>query len=90
MFIGRDVTHEVHQAAIEGLRDRPVLLVAETRGFAHRGGTINFVVEANKIRFEVNLEAARRHQLKISSKLLALSKIVQQATEEQRTGRSEP
>ncbi len=90
LFLGRDISREVHQAAIDGLRDKPVMLVGETRGFAHRGGTVNFVVESNKIRFEINLEAARQHQLKISSKLLALSRIVQQPAEEQRTGRSEP
>jgi hypothetical protein len=33
-------------------------------------------LEDNKIRFEINAEAAKKDQLKISSKLLSLAKIV--------------
>ncbi len=41
------------------------------------GGCVNFYIEANKIRFEINLEAARQQQLKMTAKLLALARIVQ-------------
>lgn len=77
LFVARGVPPQERQLAIDKLLGHPVLIVGETDGFAHQGAAINFFVEANKIRFEVNLEAARRHQLKISSKLLALAKIVQ-------------
>jgi len=53
-----------------------VLTVGETKGFAARGGIINFVVERDRVRFEVNVDAAERAGLKISSKLLSLAKIV--------------
>ena len=53
-----------------------VLTVGETKGFAEQGGMINFVVEEDKVRFEVNVDAAERSGLKISSKLLSLAKIV--------------
>jgi hypothetical protein len=78
LFIGRDVQPQVQRSALERMRNQPVLVVGETKGFAGLGGSVNFFVEANKIRFEINLEAARQQQLKISSKLLALAKIVQQ------------
>jgi hypothetical protein len=55
---------------------RPILTVGETEHFAADGGVIGFVVEANKIRFEVNLEAAEKANLKISARLLALAKTV--------------
>jgi hypothetical protein len=55
---------------------RPVLTVGETEHFAADGGVIGFVVEANKIRFEINLEAAEKANLKISARLLALAKTV--------------
>jgi hypothetical protein len=55
---------------------RPVLTVGETEHFVADGGVIGFVVEANKIRFEVNLEAAEKANLKISARLLALAKTV--------------
>jgi len=52
------------------------LTVGETKGFADLGGVINLTVEENKLRFEINLDAAMQTRLKISSKLLALARIV--------------
>jgi hypothetical protein len=37
---------------------------------------IGFCLEQNKIRFEINLDAAEHARLKISSRLLALAKTV--------------
>lgn len=52
------------------------LTVGESEHFAQDGGMIGFVLEENKIRFEINLEAAQKAKLKISSRLLALAKNV--------------
>ena len=53
-----------------------LLTVGEAKGFAQRGGIINLVKEENRLRFEINTEAAAQTRLKISSKLLSLAKIV--------------
>jgi hypothetical protein len=71
----------VAQRGLEGeplasANGHPVLTVGETEHFVQRGGIIGFCLEEKKIRFEINLEAARRAQLKISAKLLALAKTV--------------
>jgi len=58
------------------LKDAKVLTISETEGFAERGGIINFIEERNKIRFEINPEAARRTGFTISSELLKLARIV--------------
>jgi hypothetical protein len=58
------------------LKDAKVLTVSETEGFAERGGIINFIEERNKVRFEINPEAARRTGFTISSELLKLARIV--------------
>ena len=58
------------------LKGSSVLTVGDTDGFAHQGGIINFTVEENRIRFEINEHAAERAGLKISSKLLNLAAIV--------------
>jgi hypothetical protein len=50
--------------------------VGDTEHFAADGGVIGLVIEANKIRFEINLEAAEKANLKISARLLALAKTV--------------
>jgi YfiR/HmsC-like len=57
-------------------RGSSTLTVGETKGFADRGGVINLMLDGNKLRFEINPEAATQTQLKISSKLLALARIV--------------
>ncbi len=53
-----------------------VLTVGETDSFAERGGMIQFLLEDNKVRFEVNVEAADKAGLKISSKVLTLARRV--------------
>jgi hypothetical protein len=45
-------------------------------GFAAQGGTINLIKKQNKIRFEINLDAARSARLMINSKLLGLARIL--------------
>lgn len=58
---------------LDGLRDTPALTVGETDRFIQAGGMINFVLAGNKIRFEINDDAAKKAGLKISSKLLSLA-----------------
>jgi uncharacterized protein DUF4154 len=44
--------------------------------FAARGGIVQFSLEEKQVHFEINLEAASRANLKISSRLLALARIM--------------
>lgn len=62
---------------IQHVRALPILTIGEIPGFARSGGIINFVLENNRIRFEVNVQAAKDADLNISSRLLALARIVQ-------------
>jgi len=50
-----------------------VLTVGETSNMLKSGGMINFLVEENKVRFEINLTAARKGKLEIRSQLLRLA-----------------
>lgn len=52
------------------------LTVGETAQFAAQGGMIQFSVEDQRVRFDINVNATSRAGLKISSKLLALSQVV--------------
>lgn len=61
------------------LEDAPVLTIGETPDFAERGGIIGIVdifPEVKKVRFEINLQAAKRAHLTISSQLLRIAHIV--------------
>jgi hypothetical protein len=63
-------------ATLANLRASPVLTVGESENFVQQGGMIGFLLEDNKVRFEINLDAAERTKLKISARLLALAKTV--------------
>lgn len=60
----------------EALQGLSLLTVGESERFARLGGIINFTLEQNKIRFEINVDAAERTGLKLSAKLLKLATIV--------------
>lgn len=55
---------------------RAVLIVGDESETVSRGGTIAFTVKNDKVGFEINLSAARRARLTISSKLLNLAQAV--------------
>lgn len=52
------------------------LTVGDSEHFVQDGGMIGFVLEENKVRFEINLQAAQKAKLRISSRLLALARSV--------------
>lgn len=61
---------------VEALRGAVVLTVGDSKGFTGQGGMINFVLENDRVQFEVNRKAAKQAGLKISSKLLSVAKLV--------------
>lgn len=58
------------------VKDHSVLTIGDMQGFLESGGIINFVMEEKKVRFEINVTAAKRAKLKIRSQLLRLAKRV--------------
>ncbi len=58
---------------IDGLS---VLTVGDSSVFTKAGGIISFSIVQRKVRFEINLKAAKRAKLHISSKLLRLAKAI--------------
>jgi YfiR/HmsC-like len=65
------------------LRNVPILTVGETPGFLAAGGMISFLLEENKVRFEINLNAAQSAGLKVGSRLLILAQNVVGESREQ-------
>ena len=62
---------------LSSLQGSSVLTVADTDGFLEAGGMIQLFAEQNQVRFAINLEAATRARLKMSSKLLSVAKVVE-------------
>jgi hypothetical protein len=58
------------------LKGASVLTIADMDHFSQRGGMIGFLTEDDKVRFEINAQAANWARLRISSKLLTLAKNV--------------
>ena len=64
------------QQVIDEVKGAPVLTVSDRDQFAEGGGIASLFVEGGKMRFAINVEAAQRARLRISSRLLGLAKIV--------------
>jgi hypothetical protein len=75
LFIGtgEKSQKEAVETAVQG---HAVLTVGDGEHFARDGGMIGFCLEDNRVRFEINLDAAEKANLRISAKLLALAKAV--------------
>jgi hypothetical protein len=58
------------------LRDWDGLTVSDMEGFAQRGGVIGLVTVEDGIHLEINVDAAERAGLTVSSRLLKLAKII--------------
>lgn len=61
---------------LAGLGNAPVLTVGDEEGMAARGVMIELIREGPRIAFKINLSAARRAGLTISSQLLKLAREV--------------
>ena len=61
---------------LKQVNGRPVLTVGEAPSFLGFGWMINFVTRNGKVRFDINMESARKAGLRISSNLLQLADTV--------------
>jgi hypothetical protein len=60
-------------AILTALGTSNVLTVSDMPSFTRLGGMIQFVIEGKRVRFEINLNAAQRAGLSLSSQLLKLA-----------------
>jgi hypothetical protein len=75
LFVGRRDAARLSRVLGE-LKAGPILTVGESDGFVEQGGMIGFCLVENKVRFEINVQAAEQAKLRISSRLLLLAKTV--------------
>jgi hypothetical protein len=75
VFIGKADSKRV-PTLVAALHNAPVLTVGDGANFLDAGGMIRFVVDDNKVRFDVNLNAAQSARLKIGSRVLVLAEHV--------------
>jgi len=75
LFISKSEGNRI-PALLATLQNAPVLTVGDADGFLGAGGMIRLFLEGNKVRFEINRQAAETARLRISSQLLLLSRNV--------------
>src|SRR6185503_17341597 len=79
LFTPRTANIPAYLKAAAGM---PTLTIGETPRFVEQGGMIAFYPDGGNVRFQINPAAAARVQLRISSRLLQLAKIVEPASDE--------
>ena len=77
LFVPHSVTVEQQRRIIDKARGKPLLLVGEISQFAEFGGDVNFFLDGDRVRFEINVDAIRREKMQIDAKLLSLGKKLQ-------------
>jgi hypothetical protein len=61
---------------LDQVRNRSILTIGEIVDFTSMGGIINFFMDNNQLRFRVNIDAAHRQGLRMSSQILLSAQIV--------------
>ena len=75
VFISRSEKNDLERIFVR-LKNCNVLTISDMENFARKGGVVHLFPAGNKIRFAINVDAAERNGLQVSSKLLKLAKIV--------------
>jgi uncharacterized protein DUF4154 len=71
-----DLITKKENVIIKVIQSSPILTVGENSGFMKHGGMINFVQSNDKIRFEINMIAVKKTDIRVSSKILRLAERV--------------
>jgi hypothetical protein len=64
---------------LAALDDSSVLTVSDMPDFSKRGGMIQFILDGNRVRFEINLGSAEKSHLVLASELLKVAAVVRPA-----------
>jgi hypothetical protein len=75
LFIGSSEDRQL-KGILAALDGAGILTVSDMPQFSQRGGMIEFTLEGNKVRFEVNLTTAEDAGLTLSSELLKVATTV--------------
>jgi len=76
VFVSRDAGLLTAKTMAEKTTGKAILLVTELPEMSQQGAVLNFYSKEDRIRFQVNIDAAARNKLKISAKLLSIGTVV--------------
>jgi hypothetical protein len=75
LYVGRSEGARAAES-IAQVKGHPVLVVTDSEAAFEQGGTINFVLDGGKVRFDVAPPSSEQGNLRISSRLLAVARKV--------------
>ena len=75
LYVSRSARADI-DAILRVLQGAPILTVCDDELFAEQGGIMNFVRHNSRIRFDINLDAAKESHLQISSNLHDLARVI--------------
>lgn len=75
VFVSKSERHGL-RSILGSLKKKSTLTVSDIEGFSERGGMIQLMLDEDRVRFEVNLTAATRAGLTLSSELLKVARSV--------------
>ena len=81
LFVGREAALDLADL-LRNSGGTPLLTVGEASGFVGAGGIIAFVYDQNKLRFEIDLQAAERAGITVRSELLTLATSIRRSTDQ--------
>lgn len=67
-------------AILDSLHAEPVLTVSDAPDFMARGGMVEFILQDNRVRFEINVAVTQKAGLSVSSQLLKVAAAVRGGT----------
>jgi hypothetical protein len=75
IFISKNQDKKISKI-LEIINNHPVFSISESQGVSEPGCVLNFYVENERLRFEINVAAVKKAGLTIDSRLLNLAKII--------------
>ncbi len=74
LFISKSMRYKLSKI-LNIVKSKPILTISDSNGFASKGVHINFYMEKNKLRYELNQQALKKSKLKVSYMLMQQAKI---------------
>lgn len=76
LFISKDLYGKVDEI-LAFTANKPILTIGDKENFGEQGVLINFFLQQNKLKFEINEQAVKKSGLSVSFHLYKLAKVIQ-------------
>jgi len=75
LYVSKNSSKDLNRI-LENINGKNILLVGDIRGFAEKGGTMQIYFASQKIKLRINLQSAKKDNLKFKSTLLRIADVI--------------